>query len=215
MYIFDAYGTLLDLAAAARKVMADHPAEARSLAEIWRCRQLEYAWTDMALGHSTDFWSATVRALDTALSVVGRYDDAPLRDSLLAAYADLQAYTDALPAISRIVAAGGRCAVYSNANNVMLRRSLSAAGLDKSLHGVVSVDGIGCYKPDPRAYAYARDVLGPVDENTYYVSANAWDAAGAARGGFRAVWVNRQQLPYPFPEVPLHLETADLTALPL
>jgi 2-haloacid dehalogenase len=212
-YIFDAYGTLLDLSAAARRVLADRPAEYRLLAEVWRGRQLEYAWTDMALGHSTDFWSATTRALDTALVIVGLSGDAALRDSLLAAYADLDAYDDAVPAIERIVKLGGRCVTYSNANDAMLRRSLSAAHLDRVLQDAVSVDGVGVYKPDQRAYAYIREVLGLGDDGAFFVSSNPWDAAGASRAGFRAIWVNRQEAPYPFPAARLHGEIADLNAL--
>jgi 2-haloacid dehalogenase len=63
VYVFDAYGTLLDIAAAARRVLSGHPEQARLLAEVWRGRQLEYAWIDMALGQATDFWGATTRAL--------------------------------------------------------------------------------------------------------------------------------------------------------
>jgi len=85
VYIFDAYGTLLDLSAAARKVLSGHPDKVQLLAEVWRGRQLEYAWTDMALGRSTDFWDATARALDSALVIAGLDSDMSLRERLLEA----------------------------------------------------------------------------------------------------------------------------------
>lgn len=214
VYVFDAYGTLLDIAAAARRVLSGHPDQARLLAEVWRARQLEYAWTDMALGQATDFWGATTRALDTALVVVGIADVPGLRDRLLAAYADLDAYADAVPALERVNQQGGRSVTYSNANQAMLERSLASAGLDRVMHGVISVDGVGVYKPDPRAYAFVADQLGIDIREAFFVSSNPWDAAGAAHAGFRAVWVNRQHLPYPFPSAGLHAEIRSLAALP-
>jgi 2-haloacid dehalogenase len=215
VYVFDAYGTLFDVAAAARRVLAGHPGDARLLAEIWRGRQLEYAWTDTALGQPTNFWDATTRALNTALIVAGLDGDAGLRDALLAAYAELDAYEDALPAIRRIAAQGGRSVVYSNADGDMLRKSVAAAGLDEALDDAISVDGIGVYKPHPDAYAYMRALLGIDAPAAYFVSSNPWDAAGAAKAGFNGIWINRQRHPYPFPAVPVYREAASLTELPV
>jgi 2-haloacid dehalogenase len=214
VYIFDAYGTLLDIAAAARRVLAGQSADARLLAEIWRARQLEYAWTDMALGHPSNFWNATTRALDTALALLGLADNANVRESLLAAYAELDAFDDAAPALARIAEHGGRCVTYSNANADMLRRSISAAGLDRWLSAAISVDGAGVYKPDQRAYRYMSQAFDIGDGDAIFVSCNPWDVAGASTAGFQAIWVNRQQIPYPFPAVPLHAEISSLSELP-
>jgi 2-haloacid dehalogenase len=213
IYIFDAYGTLLDLSAAARQVLAAYPDQARLLAEIWRGRQLEYAWTDMALGHSTNFWDATTRALDTALTLVGLDNATALREALLAAYSELDAYADALPTLEHIVAKGGRTFVYSNANPEMLQKSITAAGLDKVLEEAVSVDGAGVYKPHPQSYAYIQAYLGVDPKAAYFVSSNPWDASGAANAGFQGIWVNRLQHPNPFPKITLHREVATLSEL--
>lgn len=214
MYIFDAYGTLFDVAAAARRVLAAHPAEARLLAEVWRGRQLEYAWTDTALGQPTHFWDATSRALTTALALLGLDGDATLREALLAAYAELDAYPDAEPAIRRIRAGGGRAIVYSNADTAMLQASVAAAGLADVLDETISVDGAGVYKPHPAAYAYMRSRLDK-GADAFFVSSNPWDAAGAQNAGFKGLWVNRLRHPYPFPEVPVYREVATLEDLPV
>lgn len=107
-FIFDAYGTLLDLSAAARQCLGGvDGADPKLLAEIWRGRQLEYAWTETALGLPTRFWDVTTRALDVALHLTGLAGDAALRQGLLDAYAELDAYDDALPALEAIKAKGG------------------------------------------------------------------------------------------------------------
>lgn len=213
IYIFDAYGTLFDLSAATRNVLAEHPSNARLLAEIWRARQMEYAWTDMALGLPTNLWDTTTRALDTALQMVGFDADAPLRDDLLAAYAELGAYDDALPTLERISTKGGRSLIFSNANPEMLRKSVAAAQLDKALDEAVSVDNVGFYKPNPKAYAYIQAHLGIDSADAYFVSSNPWDAAGAANARFKSIWVNRLQHPYPFPAMLPYREVGSLLEL--
>lgn len=213
VWIFDAYGTLLDVTASARRVLADQPGEARLLAEIWRGRQLEYAWTDTALGHPTNFWNATERALDVALSLTGLDGDPARRAALLKAYAELDAYPDAKPVLQRVAHAGGRAYIYSNANPDMLRKSVVAAGLDSDLEDMISVDGGGVYKPNAAAYAHIVSVLDIDPAVSYFISSNPWDAAGAASSGFRGIWVNRLGHPYPFPRVSLYREVRSLDDL--
>jgi 2-haloacid dehalogenase len=214
IYIFDAYGTLFDLSAAARRVLSEHPQKAQLLGEVWRGKQLEYAWTDMALGRPTDFWDATVRALDSAL-VIAALDDPPLRERLLDAYGCLDAYDDAMDVVSRLNEIGGHSLTFSNASKPMLRKSLAASGLDRMLQGAVSVDDAGVYKPSPPAYAHIARHLGIDPAEAFFVSSNPWDAAGAALAGFRSIWVNRQGVQYPFDRESLHAEIASLSELPL
>jgi 2-haloacid dehalogenase len=215
IYIFDAYGTLLDLSAAARKQLSDHPNKALLLAEVWRGRQLEYAWTDMALGRSTDFWDATVRALDSALVIAGLDNDASLRERLLEAYGSLDAYGDATDVVARLNGMGAHSLTFSNASKTMLRKSLAASGLDRVLQGAVSVDDVGVYKPNPEAYSHIARHLGIDSGAAFFVSSNPWDAAGAAHAGFKAIWVNRQGIQYPFDRGSLHAELRSLSELPL
>ena len=67
-FVFDAYGTLFDVhAAIARHRDAAGP-EADRFSEIWRAKQLEYAWMLSAAGHYVDFWTLTERALDHAFA---------------------------------------------------------------------------------------------------------------------------------------------------
>ena len=57
-FVFDAYGTLFDVhAAIARHRDAAGP-EADRFSEIWRTKQLEYAWMLSAAGHYVGFLDA-------------------------------------------------------------------------------------------------------------------------------------------------------------
>jgi 2-haloacid dehalogenase len=90
VYVFDAYGTLFDVHAAIARHRAAAGPDADRFSEIWRLKQLEYAWTLTLAGHYADFWTLTERALDYAFERVPTVSRA-LRTNLLDAYLTLQA----------------------------------------------------------------------------------------------------------------------------
>src|SRR5947208_8530597 len=211
-FVFDAYGTLFDVHAAIARHRAAAGPEADRLSEIWRAKQLEYAWMLSAAGHYLDFWTLTERALDHALArcpTVGR----ALRSILLDAYFKLDAFPDARDALSALHAKDFRTAILSNGNPRMLDGAVTAAGIGADLDAVLSVDTIRIYKPQPAVYAMAADALGVAPAEIAFVSSNRWDVMGAAAFGFRCVWVNRANLPDEYPEFAPAKVVRDLSAL--
>jgi 2-haloacid dehalogenase len=95
----------------------------------------------------------------------------------------------------------------------MLTRALDGAGISPSLDHVISVDEIGTYKPDPRVYRHAVERLGVETPQIRFVSANAWDAAGARRAGLEAIWINRQGQPLEYGLADTDAEHEDLRGL--
>ena len=64
MVVFDAYGTLLDVDAAARDAAAEPDMEALKenwlpIAKGWRERQLRYSWLCSMMGKYEDFWAVS------------------------------------------------------------------------------------------------------------------------------------------------------------
>ena len=57
------------------------------------------------------------------------------------------------------------------------------------MDAVLSVQPIGAYKPSPQVYAMAPAALGMTAAELMFVSGNAWDAAGAASAGLRAILI--------------------------
>ena len=104
--LFDAYGTLLDVDAAAAKLAATGRfPELKTLwpelAAIWRSRQLNYTWL-RSLSHSyAPFWQLTCDSLDYALESL-QLDNQEMRDALLDLYRELDAYDDARPALDAV-----------------------------------------------------------------------------------------------------------------
>ena len=216
--IFDAYGTLFDVAAAARRLAAESegsPLAARwaEVAEHWRRKQLAYSWLRQISGHYTDFWQITEDALDWALEATG-LTDPDLRARLLALYEELDAYPEVPRMLRALKEAGATTAILSNGSRGMLSTAVASAGIEDLLDDVLSVETIGVYKPDARVYAMAAHRFGIGPRDVLFVSSNGWDAAGAASYGFRTVWVNRRGEPVDrLPGRPDHV-LPDLSGLP-
>jgi 2-haloacid dehalogenase len=188
--VFDAYGTVFDVNAAAA-----HCADAlgdnwQPLAEIWRGKQLSYTWLRTLMDEYVDFEAVTADALDYAMASLGIEDDG-LRARLLALYLELDAYPEAAGVLAALQTKGLKTAILSNGNSHMLDAVTGHAGLADKLDAVISVDAIRIYKPSPAVYQMAVDQLTCPAQNICFMSSNAWDVAGAANFGFQVLWVNR------------------------
>lgn len=211
--VFDAYGTLFDVMAAAepeREALGD---AMQPLAQLWRQKQLEYTWLRSLMGTYADFWQVTGEALDFALQALGRSNPG-LRARLMDVYLRLNTYPEVPAVLHRLGRAGLVRAILSNGAPAMLAAAVSNAGIDRELAAVLSVHELRQYKPDPRVYQLAVDRLATPAREICFLSSNAWDVAGAAHFGFQAVWVNRTgQPPERLPGTPA-ATIADLGQLP-
>lgn len=192
--VFDAYGTLFDVNAAAarcRDVLGD---KAEPLSALWRQKQVSYSWLRSLMGRHADFWQVTGEALDFAMETFG-FSDAALRARLMDCYRRLDAYPDAADALKTLKAAGLPTAILSNGSPGMLADAVGSAGLGGSLDAVLSIEDAGIYKPHASVYQLAVDRLGVPAGRICFLSSNGWDAHGAASFGFQVVWVNRARQP--------------------
>ena len=193
--VFDAYGTLFAVAAAAAHCQDDLGGKADALTQIWRTRQLEYSWLRSLMDEYVEFWQITGDALDYALAALG-IDDPSLREKLMNIYMRLDAYPEVADVLNRLRAGGMKTAILSNGSLKMLDSAIDNAGISESLDAVFSVDSVGIYKPHPSVYQMAVDGLNISAVEICFMSSNAWDAAAAANFGFQVVWVNRLGQPH-------------------
>ena len=197
--VFDAYGTLFDVAAAAR-MAADEPGQdtlARvwpHLADDWRRKQLEYTWLRTITNQYADFAKVTADGLDWAMAAQG-LSDLTLRARLLALYDRLPAYPEVAATLTTLRDAGYATAILSNGTPSMLASAIAEAGLDAQFDAVLSVEAVTTYKPSTRVYDLVGQRFGCTPGQVLFVSSNGWDVAGAAGYGFVTVWVNRAGLP--------------------
>ena len=190
--VFDAYGTLFDVHSAAARYRGELGDAADAVSQTWRDKQLQYTWLRSLMGrrHHIDFWQLTGDALDFALETHG-FDDAALREKLIACYLELDAYGEVKEVLTRLKEAGLKTAILSNGSPDMLAAGVNNSGIDQVLDAVISVEDAGIFKPDPSVYKLAVDRLDVAPERISFQSSNAWDANAAAAFGFRVAWVNR------------------------
>ncbi|MBC7165008.1 MAG: haloacid dehalogenase type II [Roseovarius sp.] len=194
--IFDAYGTLFDVAAAARAVAAETGREtfARhwpAIAAKWRMKQLQYTWLRAVMGAHIGFWQVTQDGLDWALESEGLEGDTGLRERLLHLYRELAAFPEVPAMLAALRQAGKQTAILSNGAPDMLDDAVRSAGIGDLLDDVLSVESVGIYKPARVVYDLVGQRFGCAPEEVLFVSSNGWDACAAAGYGFHTAWVNR------------------------
>jgi 2-haloacid dehalogenase len=189
--VFDAYGTLFDVASAALGCADELGGMAPRLSTLWRDKQLQYTWLRAIQGRHVDFWQVTGDALDFALESLGLTDPV-LRERLMRLYLTLDAHPDAPEALGQLRRAGLATAILSNGSPAMLAAVVRNAGLGDLLDHVLSVEEAGVYKPHSRVYQLAVDRLAVPPREIAFISSNGWDAWAGSAFGMRAIWCNRQ-----------------------
>ncbi|MEO6444347.1 MAG: haloacid dehalogenase type II [Gemmatimonadaceae bacterium] len=188
--VFDAYGTLFDLTSVLDVGAAALGSAGPAVLATWRQKQLEYTWLRTIMGRYAPFDRVTDDALHFALRAHGVEDEA-LRRSLMDRMLRVSPYPDVAPLLQRLRGAGFACAILSNGTAAMLHSLVEANAFGPLLEHVWSADTVRCFKPDARVYAMASDDRDVPRAAVTFVSANAWDAAGAADFGLRTFWLNR------------------------
>ncbi|SFS01767.1 haloacid dehalogenase type II [Yoonia litorea] len=217
-YVFDAYGTLFDVNAAAEAAAAepDHAALQAvwpKLAFDWRRKQLEYTWLRAVANRHCDFWTVTEDGLDWALEAQG-LDDPATRERLLELYWELAAYAEVPAMLAALKASGKQTAILSNGSPAMLEAAVQSAGISEQLDAVLSVETIGVFKPHAQVYDMVQNRFGCARDEVLFVSSNGWDIAGASGYGFHTAWVNHAGDPVDRLYARPHHILQDLTTIP-
>jgi 2-haloacid dehalogenase len=213
LYVFDAYGTLFDVHAAAERYKDAIGPKWQQLSQTWRAKHIEYSWHTSLVGRPATFWSLAQRSLDYAIALTGA-DVAPdLRAKLLASYRSMAAYPEAAEVLAGLKAKGARLAILSNGDPDMLEDAVGGAGLQGVFDAVLSVAAAGIFKPDMKVYRLVLDRFGGAAGDVSFQSSNRWDIAGAKAFGFRCVWINRTGQPDEYPDLAPDRVVRDLRAL--
>ena len=201
VYVFDAYGTLFDVHAAVGRHKAAIGPHAERLSETWRIKQIEYTWNYSLMGRWRDFRDLTAAALDAAAAMHGGLST-EMRETLIAAYEELDAYPDVARTLRALRERGAKTAILSNGSVGMLENATRAAGLSDLLDAVISVDEVRIFKTSPKVYALIDDRFGTRPGDVAFQSSNRWDVAGAKAFGFQVNWVNRGGKPDEYLDLP-------------
>lgn len=190
---FDIYGTLIDPHGVVDELSGHVGERAQEFSNIWRDKQLEYTWRRALMQRYQNFPTCTRQALDYADTLLQTGLDDAAKASLMAVYRVLPAYDD-VPASLQALADAGFC-MYGFSNGVAdaISGLLEHAGIDQYFEGVVSVDALQTFKPDPDVYHHFIEVANTPAENCWLVSSNGFDVIGAVSAGMKAAWLKRSE----------------------
>jgi 2-haloacid dehalogenase len=217
-YVFDAYGTLFNLHAAAEQQRDAIGAEWQRFSQTWRTKHIEYTWHATMVGQTkagqtSMFWRLAERSLDYAIAVHGLQVSAATRDALMASYRRMQAYPEVREVLAALRTRGAKVAILSNGDPDMLTDAIAAAGLDSALDEVISVSEIGVFKPAQAVYKLATDRFRCTAGEISFQSSNRWDIAAAKAFGMRCVWINRIGAPDEYSDLAPDRVIGDLRGL--
>lgn len=188
---FDIYGTLVDPLEMNRELQSLAGDRADRMSELWRQKQIEYALRRGLMRDYENFGVCTAQALRYAAAALGVDLPESEEQRLLDEYQNLRAFDDVIPGVEALRSAGCRMVAFSNGVEATARTLLERAGVLPLLDGVVSVDDLDTFKPDPEVYYYLARRLQKPREETWLVSSNAWDVIGAKNAGLKAAWIKR------------------------
>lgn len=194
--IFDAYGTLFDINAAAC-ILADEIGPVWSdFSFLWREKQLAYTWLRSLMNSPwKSFWGITEDALDYALEFY-ELDPVLWRERLLNIYFELPAFEEVPTALSLLkqMYPDAAFGILSNGSTEMLDAAVEGSGLRPSLDAILSIDDVGVFKTHPKTYNLVLEKFPSIcSSDVLFFSSNGWDVAGAGQFGFQTVWINRNQ----------------------
>ncbi len=198
--VFDAYGTLFDVQSVAAGASGGITEDTGALATLWRQRQLERTWLQSLMNHYEDFWSVTQAALRSAARQLHIEMTEAQIDRLMQTYLVPETFPDVKPGLESLK--GGPLCVLSNGSPKMLEAAVRHNNLGALFSHVISVDRVRVYKPSPRVYALATEILRLPATKILFVSSNWWDVWGAKTFGYNVCWCNRSNTDIEFPEGP-------------
>lgn len=197
---FDLFGTILDLGGSLTPplgpfLQSKHaPLNAAEFWAQWRTRQRLEQYQDslLMLGHSG--YLETVRRAFVYVLRQNRIDTTPAEVAgFMQNWQQLSPFDDVLPALERL-RHHFKLVVLSNGEPHYLDH-LVTKRVGWSFDAIYSVNQAGAFKPHPAVYRGAAQALALPVEECLMVSSNSFDAVGARACGYRAIYVNRYELP--------------------
>jgi len=188
---FDVYGTLIDTAGVVSKLRELVGAQAGEFSQIWREKQLEYSFRRGLMERYETFAVCISDALDYTCA----YLNAPLtpdnKEALLGVYRVLPAFDDVTESLAGLQADRFDLYAFSNGTADAVETLLTTAGIRDYFLGVVSVDDLKTFKPNPAVYRHFLRRSGADSNDVWLVSSNPFDVIGALSAGMHGAWVKR------------------------
>jgi len=188
---FDVYGTLINthgVVSALQELVGD---QAKAFSNTWRDKQLEYSFRRGLMQNYETFAVCTSQALDYTCTCYGTGLSDAQKQALMSLYRVLPAFDDVAEGLQQLQDAGLRLYAFSNGAADALEVLLNNAGIRDLFLGVVSVDGIKSFKPNPAVYSHFLRQSKSTGGSAWLISSNPFDVIGAISAGMKSAWVRR------------------------
>ena len=190
---FDVYGTLIDTQGVLSELQKIMGEQAASFSQTWREKQLEYSFRRGLMRRYENFAICTAQALDYTAAYYKTSLTDSQKKSLLESYKTLPAFDDVISSLSQLKSANCSLYAFSNGSTLAVETLLEAAGIRDYFDGVVSVDDIQSFKPNPDVYHHLLKKSGSTASKTWLISSNPFDVIGAINTNLNAAWVQRSK----------------------
>jgi 2-haloacid dehalogenase len=188
---FDVYGTLIDTHGVSDLLEVFVGKQASSFMDTWRVKQLEYSFRRGLMKDYVAFSECTRNALDFTCELLKCKLPSEERDQLMQKYKLLPAFPDVHEGLAKLQSSNFRLFAFSNGSSTEVRGLLENAGIVHFFEGVVSVEDVKTFKPNPEVYTHFLKKSKSSESGTWLISGNPFDVIGAISAGMRSVWVKR------------------------
>ena len=190
---FDVYGTLIDTHGVVAKLQEIIGEKAKEFSSTWREKQLEYSFRRGLMQNYVDFSVCTSHALDYTSTYYNVSLSQYQKNELIDIYRRLPAFEDVREGLTHLKNSNFRLYAFSNGSKDAVETLISAAGIREFFDGVVSVDDLKSFKPNPAVYSHFMRESGSTGRDAWLISSNPFDVIGAISAGMKSAWVKRSQ----------------------
>lgn len=194
---FDVYGTLINTHGVVSKleeIVGDiDGVSAQGFSNTWREKQLEYSFRRGLMQEYQNFAVCTAQALEYTCTFYGLNLPDADKQALLESYKTLPAFDDVTAGLTAMKDSGHKLYAFSNGSAEAVEMLLVTAGIRDFFDGVVSVDDLKTFKPNPSVYHHFMKQSESTTDNAWLVSSNPFDVIGAVNTGMSAAWVKRTE----------------------
>lgn len=187
--VFDVNETLLDIDTLA-PLFARLFGDDKILRE-WFAQLVLYSQTMTLSGLYTPFGELGVDALQMTADIY----QVTLTDDDINEFkqrmADMPAHPDAIPALTKLRAAGFRLVTLTNSASNASNTPLEKAGLNEFFEQSFSVETVEKFKPAPETYQMVAEEMSVAMSDLCLVACHLWDTIGAQAAGCQVAFVTR------------------------
>ncbi|MBJ2175872.1 haloacid dehalogenase type II [Aureibaculum sp. A20] len=188
---FDVYGTLINTSGVFNTLQQIFGNQATLFMETWRNKQLEYSFRRGLMEAYTDFSVCTKDALNFSCNKLSINLTNHQKEALLHEYTILPSFSDVADGLDNLKQAGHKLFAFSNGSEKALTQLLTHAQIINKFDGIVSVEKIRTFKPNPLVYTHFNKETNSSKADSWLISSNPFDVLGALSYGMRSAWIQR------------------------